>query len=394
MTYFIPYVDDTGFHIPTYDDILQDLIDKAKSIFGNDIYLDNDSLDYQLISIFASKIYDDMQMAQLIDNNKSVSSAVGTALDSLVRLNGIIRTSASYSTCQVKVIGTGGTSIISGVVEDSSGYKWNLPSLVIIGSLGFSTVTATCQTLGAIPALVGDITSISTPTSGWLSVTNDVAAVVGQNVESDSALRARQAISTALPSRTLFQATIAAVAAIPGVTRYAAYENNTGNVDSNGLAAHSIAFVVEGGSDEGIANAIYLNKGPGCGLNGTTTVTIVDDVYNYSLDIDFYRPSYVIIYVHILIHKLVGWVDDTEGLIHDAVFDYLNSLAIGQTLTVSGVEGAALSVLTNLSRPTFSIRGLEMAEVASPLSTDDIEMDYDEVSYAVASPDTITIEYI
>lgn len=51
MTYFKPYVDSTGLHIPTYNDILEDMIAAMKQIYGDDIYLDNSSPDYQLLSI-------------------------------------------------------------------------------------------------------------------------------------------------------------------------------------------------------------------------------------------------------------------------------------------------------------------------------------------------------
>ena len=61
MAYFAPYIDAAGLHIPTYADILEDLVQQAKLIYGQDIYLDNDSQDYQFISAFAAKAYDVMQ---------------------------------------------------------------------------------------------------------------------------------------------------------------------------------------------------------------------------------------------------------------------------------------------------------------------------------------------
>lgn len=61
MTYFKPYVDSTGLHIPTYNDILEDMIAAMKQIYGDDIYLDNSSPDYQLLSIFALKQSDTLQ---------------------------------------------------------------------------------------------------------------------------------------------------------------------------------------------------------------------------------------------------------------------------------------------------------------------------------------------
>lgn len=91
MAYFAPYVDGSGLHIPTYNDILADQIEQAKVIFGQDIYLEPDSQDYQMIAVISSKIYDCMQSIQIAYNNRGPSVAFGSALDALVKLNGIKR---------------------------------------------------------------------------------------------------------------------------------------------------------------------------------------------------------------------------------------------------------------------------------------------------------------
>lgn len=55
MAYFKPYIDGTGYHYPTYNDIRDDMMDRFRQIYGQDIYLGNDSQDYQMISIFCSQ---------------------------------------------------------------------------------------------------------------------------------------------------------------------------------------------------------------------------------------------------------------------------------------------------------------------------------------------------
>ena len=71
MSYFKPYIDEKGIHIPRYTDIVEDLVENAKSIFGSDVYLENDSQDYEIISAQASKIYDAMELLQNIYENRS-----------------------------------------------------------------------------------------------------------------------------------------------------------------------------------------------------------------------------------------------------------------------------------------------------------------------------------
>lgn len=205
MAYFAPYIDDAGLHIPTYQDIKDDLVTEAKKIFGEDIYLENDSMDYEYISAIALKMYDTLNSIVYVYNSRSPVTAIGSGLDTVVKINGLKRKAASYSTCVVTLTGIPQTVIKSGVVQDISGNNWNLSSNITIPEEGEIEVSAICTVLGSISALVGDINKIATPQLGWISVTNKVNAVLGQPVETDAQLRARQAVSTALPSQTLLE---------------------------------------------------------------------------------------------------------------------------------------------------------------------------------------------
>lgn len=380
MAYFAPYIDAAGFHMPTYADILADLIAQAKSIYGSDIYLGNDSMDYQYISVFALKVSDTLQAIQLAYNNRGPGSAISSGLDGIVKINGIARKSASHSTCQVVLTGTAGITITNGIVSDISNNKWDLPATVTLDGTGSATVSATCETIGAITALPGNINNIVTPTAGWTSVTNTVAAVAGQPVETDSQLRSRQAISTESPSQALVVGTTAGIASVSGVTRYLPLENDTNATDSNGLPAHSFTAVVEGGTDINVANQIYARKTPGCYTNGTTVVSITDPLYGLVTSIRFYRPTYVPIYTTINIKKLSGYTTATTAAVQAAINTYLNSLQIGESLTISALWGVALSVMPNLAMPIFSITSLIAGTSSGTQGTTDITIAFNQVT--------------
>ena len=167
--YFKPFIDLAGLHFSSYQDILDHMVEGAKNLFGQDIYLGNDALDYQFLSIIALKINDQNQAVQEVFNNRGPSTGIGSGLDIIVKMNGLKRQVASYSTCQVTLTGVAGTIINNGIVQDISGKKWNLPSSVTIG-IGVTLIaTATCQTIGAINALTSDISIITTPQAGWRS---------------------------------------------------------------------------------------------------------------------------------------------------------------------------------------------------------------------------------
>lgn len=391
MAYFAPYIDASGYHYPTYQDIIDELVSLSQGIFGSDIYLDSDSKDYQLLSVFALKMYDIMQSIDEACNGRSPVSSVGTVLDSIVKINGIARQAASYSTCTVTITGTASTVITNGVVQDASGNKWDLPASVTIGAGGTVDATATCETAGAVTAPAGTMTTIVTPTAGWTSVTNAAAATAGLDEESDSSLRSRQAISASFPSVTILESTIAAIAAVSGVTRYRVYENPTGSADSNNIPAHTIAAVVEGGTDEDIADAIFYHRGLGCGMFGTTTVTVTDD-YGNELDVIFSRPTDVPIYVDITVNDFTGYSSATTSSIKDAVVDYLNALGIGQPVSVlSGILSAINSVMPDPLRPIFSVTSVKAGKTVSPSTSTDISLDYDEAASGTIAHVSVTV---
>lgn len=378
MAYFAPYIDEAGLHLPSYSDIRDQLMADAKGIYGQDIYLGNDSMDYQYISAVALKISDTYQALQLVYNNRGPGTAVGAALDGVVKLNGVTRKKASYSTCQVVLNCAAGATIENGVVKDRAGYSWDLPPLVDTHVEGKTTVTATCQTVGAITAQPGDINQIVTPTKGWYSVTNEVPAVPGQPVEFDSQLRARQAISTELPSQTLLEGTTAGIASVLGVARYKVYENDTNLTTTDGLPPHSITCVVEGGKDADIAEQIRMRKGPGGYTNGDVVV-MVKDRYGQPIPIRFYRPVYVPIFVTVNLKALSGYTAPIAEQIKVAVVTYLNSLKIGDDLTISGLWGAVMATMPDLSNPVFSVSSLTAGKAANAMGVADIVTSFKEV---------------
>jgi uncharacterized phage protein gp47/JayE len=365
MAYVAPYISSAGLTIPSFQDILADLLAQFQTIYGSTVYLGLDSSDYQFIAAVALKIYDTNAAVQLVYNARGPSVAIGSDLDAIVKINGLARLPATYSTCQVTCAGTPFTTITNGIVQDVNGNQWGLPTTVVIGSGGSVSVTATAVNPGMIQAVANTLTIRATPTAGWLSVTNPNAASAGSAVEADSALRARQAVSVALPSRTTLGATISAIAAVPGVTRYNVAENATGAIDANGLPAHSISAIVEGGVSYAIAFAIYQNKTIGCqtfAQFGTVNITVTDPfIPSQTTVITFGRPTYIPIVVGIVAQGLTGYTSATTAAIQTAVVNYLNSLQIGQAVIYSEIYGAALTARNDPDMPLFSLKQVTLA---------------------------------
>ena len=156
MAYFEPYIDAEGIHIATYDDVRDYLIEQYKSIFGSDVYIGQETPDYQMISVFAKCIDDYSALAVDAYNARNPFYAAGNSLDILVELAGIIRRPATYSTAVLTLTGESGTAIDAGKKAiDVSGNLWTIDAGVTIPEAGSVTANATCDTPGAVIAPIG-----------------------------------------------------------------------------------------------------------------------------------------------------------------------------------------------------------------------------------------------
>ncbi|EPU1412859.1 baseplate J/gp47 family protein [Klebsiella pneumoniae] len=367
-----------GISAPDYQTVLDTITGYFQQIYGSDAYLEPDSKDGQMVALVALAIHDANNTAISVYRSFSPATALGDALTSNVKINGITRRAATNSTVDLLLTGTVGTAITNGSVRDTNSVVWNLPATVVIGSDGTVVATATCANSGAVAAVAGSVNGINTPTRGWASVTNPLAATVGAAAETDAELRVRQSQSVALASLTPFDAVDGAIANVEGVTRHKLFENDQEVTDSNGLPPHSISAIVEGGDATEIANTIRSVKGQGVSTYGTTSV-IVTDKYGNPYTIRFSRPVDVPIYVSITLQALTGYSSEVGDEIKAAVAAYINSLAIGDSVLLSRVYSPAnLGVVSGGNARYYDIMELLIGRSADDVAAANLVVAYDE----------------
>ncbi len=375
--YFPPFINAAGLQVSLYPAILADNLQAFLNIYGTNQYVKPDSAIYQMLSILSLKQADTNLAAQLVYNQSSPQTAVGAGLDRQVKMNGLARQPFSYSTALLTVTGPPLATITNGFAQDTQGNLWALPGVVSLPSSGTLNVTSVCTTPGAITAEAGTINIINTPSSSWTAVTNIAAAVAGLPVESDSSLRARQAISVALPSTTPLAATVASVLATSGVVRVApgyptpggpgsSIENPTGAVDSWGNPPHSISIVAQCTDTVAVATAIYQKKTIGCLTNGTTTVAVVDPITGVTESISFFQPTNLPIYARVV---LTGYgappTTAAVSAVQAALVTYLNELAIGGVVSLGALYYEAMAVNAALPTPNFGVQSLQIGTLTA-----------------------------
>lgn len=380
----------SGISAPDYQTILNTLTGYFQQIYGDDVYLESDSKDGQMLAIYARGIHDSNNMAIAVYNSFSPATAQGRGLASNVKINGIAVTPASRSTADVRIVGQVGTLITNGMVRDSNGITWSLPANVVIGIDGTVTVTATCQIDGAVVAPAGSITEIGTPTRGWQSVTNPAAATAGRKVETDAELRQRQAKSVAIPSLTVLDGIMGAVATLDGVERYRGYENDTSVEDANGLPPHSISLVVAGGDAAAIAKTIATKKTPGGSTYGTTTIDVTDK-YGIVHPISFFRPTSVDIYARVEIKALQGYTSAVGEEIRTAVSAYINEIEIGDPVYLTRLFLPA-NLNGSADSATFDINDLQIGTSPDSLAPANVVIGFNAV--AACAPANVEVMVI
>ena len=91
MSYFTPYIDSLGLHMPTYEDRLEDLAEAYRNIFGTEAELSPSVPDYQLLSVFARALDDVSALLLQAYNSRNPMYAAGASLDLLLPQYGITR---------------------------------------------------------------------------------------------------------------------------------------------------------------------------------------------------------------------------------------------------------------------------------------------------------------
>lgn len=381
------FVDQSGLHYPDYPTVFSYLQGEYRTIYGADTYLEADSQDGQWVAILALAMFDSMQVAAAVYNSFSPLTAQKDALSRNVKINGIARLVASYSTADLTIVGQAGTIILNGQAKDTLDQKWNLPASVTIPVGGSIVVTATAEQVGAVSAAAGTINKIATPTLGWQTVNNVAAATIGDPVETDAELRRRQAQSTMIPSLSVMEGIVGAVASLAGVNRYRGYENDTGTTNADGIPAHAISLVVEGGTTQAIAEAIAAKKTPGTATYGTTSYTTYDQ-YGVPNVINFFRPTTATISIEVSLTARTGYLSTTADAIKAALVAYVADLLIGDDIYIS-----KLYVPANLSNQavgeTFDVTQIRIKKNAGSWVTTNLSLAFNEIAQTALANVTV-----
>lgn len=323
------YIGINGLVTQDLASIQSDLISKAKDIYGQSINVEQNSPDGQWINIWAQEKKDALDLATTIYNNLDVDRVVGIPQQILYKLNGLTINAYTYSYVYINVLtsedvtlqgldenienadGTGYT------VRDTNGNRWILAETQDL-SPGYHTLSFRAAELGAITALPNTINVMETVLKGVTSVNNPAANyLTGNQGETAAQFRRRRNQAMSVPSQGFLESIESQMLNTADITQCKAYDNKSNTVDENGIPAHGVWVIVEGGTSDEIGRIIYNNVPPGIPMKGEQSAVITKQ--NGSLETVYYDlPTPVTLYIRATIQPFDG-TPDTDYIISQLI---------------------------------------------------------------------------
>lgn len=390
------YIGINGLVTQSLDEIRTDLINKFKTIYGEDINLEQNSPDGQWINILAQEKKDILDLFTQFYNNLDVDSVIGLPQQILYKLNGLTIKAYGYSYCYVNVTVTASVTLqglddnidsadgTGYTVRDVNGNRW---ILAVTQNLqpGTYLLNFRAADLGSVTALANNINVMETIIAGVSGVNNPANNyITGNTGESAAQFRQRRSRSMAVPSQGFDESVESQLLSLDNVTQAKVYDNRT-NQTVNDIPPHTLWVIVEGGAPEDIGRVIYNNLPPGIPSKGEQVVTISKvngDIVNVFYDL----PQPVSLYVRATIMKLTTLDIDTNYVATElakVTFD------IRQTVESADITTELKDILGNTGSPynvEISQDNVTWYEVLTPQGLDEFyTLSVDNIQLTVAN---------
>lgn len=347
-------LDEKGFKRRTFDEILNDKIEKAKELFGEDIETGELTPLGKFLRICAYDQALTEEEAEMIYYSMFPNTAVGVSLDRLCVFAGISRNAATCSRFIVGVTGTTGAVVPQGfLLGTESGVNFAVVSDTTIGEDGTADVEVLCVESGEVGnVLVQEINQVVNPSADVDSVEGKSLVSKGEETESDYELRLRFNEAKEGSGSCNEAAIRAALLRVQDVTHAGVVVD-----EENG----SFECFVHGGYDkhEEIANAIFDKKPVGIKTTGSVEQTITDDG-GYTHVIKFSHTTNVEVYVRVAISTNSQFEGETGKVaIKDNLETYIDNVGIGNPVVLSSLYGQIHSVtgVTEVAELLLSTNG-------------------------------------
>lgn len=378
MSIPMPSFTTAGLVVPTESDIKAGVWAAFQDAFGGALNQSDATPQGQLVTSITAALGASNDLLVQYVNLVDPALSSGRMQDAIGRIYYLERIAATATAVSCTCIGTPGTFLPSGsLAQATDGTIYYSASPATIGVGGTVNVDFLAAQTGAIDCPAGSLSRIYRSVPGWDAITNPADGIPGRIEETAAEFEARRQATVAANASGIVQAVRGAVAKVSNVVDVYVTENATGSSVTIGgvsIAANSIYVAVQGGSSDDIAKAIWSKKPPGCGMVGSTSVTVTD-TNGYaspypSYTIKFQRPTALPIYFAVVLADNGQVPADATAQVQDALLAAFAGADGGQPAKIGATVyalrfAAAIAALG----PWVQISSIAIGTTSSPSAT-------------------------
>ncbi|AKF92720.1 baseplate J/gp47 family protein [Brevibacillus laterosporus] len=354
-------LNEQGFKRKRYSDLLTEIEERARTLFGEDINTTLRSPLGILIRLFAWFLSLVWQNAEEVYHSGFRDTAIGVSLDKLGAADGIYRLPESAAIGEIEIEGKPGYEVPEDTIVGTDHEVWfrTIDSL-ILDDKGKGTVQVTAMKAGSngnVPS--NRITRLLLADSNITTVTNPSPTSEGRELETDKEYRERlKKAKAGLLNGALYK--------VPGVRSVTIVENKTMQPDAEGRNPKSFEVFVLGGTDREVAQAIFENKPAGIETHGEITQEITD-LSGEKQIITFSRTKNVTVWIKAILTTSSAFLVDGAMKVRTELLQVIG----GQDedgVNYEGLKSGQSVVINQLIGAVMKVEGIEDVEIK--VSTD------------------------
>ncbi|WP_243839558.1 baseplate J/gp47 family protein [Shouchella lehensis] len=383
-------LNEKGFQKKTYVDLLDEMDDKAKELFGQDVNTSVRSPLGIILRIVAFMLSGLWEIAERVYQSGFISKSEDVQLDRLAANYGIVRAQASESFVTIKFTGEPNHKIEEFTrYATESGIEFRMIDEVVLNQDGLGEGRAISVEKGSsVNVAAGTVTVQAEPHENVHTLTNPESSDGGQNRETDQAFKERLALSVEGSSSSTIPGIVATLKEVPGVRSANVIINNTMLVDDYGNPPKSVHCYVLGGSKDMVAEAIFNSVGAGIETVGEE-IQEVTDISGLSHDVFFDMAEEIKIYVRLTIRTNAAFpLNGMEQLKNHVVYTIGGTDQFGVVHT--GSQMGADVIISRLYNAVYKVEGLDDISIQigtekNELGTGNIEIQPRQVAQVLFS---------
>lgn len=357
-----------GFSRKTYSDLLDEMEEKFKEQFGENINLSSYTplgIIMRVMAFFYAKLWD---VVEAVYNSRFIKKADGISLDYHGGDKNIPRNPATNSYVPLLFTGAPGYIIQAEETYSTEGdIQFSLLDDVILDELGKGTGQAISVDTGSFTKVSANtIINIVNPVEEIHSVTNPVAATGGSDMESLTSYRNRLLKANESNGKGTASAIELALRNVSGVRSANVIYNKTVEVDNDGNPPKSVHAYVLGGSKEAVAQALFDSISATTQTVGDQSTLIADNSQN-THDIRFDFASVVPVFVKLEVQTNAEFEADGVEQLKDTLIAVIGGIDTTEE-EQQGLSMGSNVILARLYSAAYKVAGIDDITIQIGLS--------------------------